>query len=224
MIIAKKINPKVHPGFGPSLAKCIEAIYGYKRLLVTVEELRLVQYDSTNPVHERKLLAIWNNFMPNTNLEARISKQWQFIGFQGNDPSSDFRGMGVLALDNLLYFTQEYPSTARHLLSHSQHPKYGYTLAVIAINISHMAWRLLMEEIVKSHFYNLSKTIGCPTIEHFHQFFCYLIYEFDRFWMNYKPNNLMEFNIVQQKFEKEIIRDCKKESCQFKINLSVENI
>ncbi len=32
----------------------------------------------------------------------RITKQWQDIGFQGDDPGTDFRGMGMLGLHNLM--------------------------------------------------------------------------------------------------------------------------
>lgn len=34
--------------------------------------------------------------MPTKKLKARISKQWADIGFQGDDPKTDFRGMGIL--------------------------------------------------------------------------------------------------------------------------------
>ena len=36
--------------------------------------------------------------MPNTPLKERITKQWGDIGFQGKDPQTDFRGMGMLEL------------------------------------------------------------------------------------------------------------------------------
>lgn len=224
IVLAKKINTKIHAGFSSGLGRCVEAIYGYKRLSTIIDEMRLIPYDPTNSMHEGKLMEIWNNLMPDAKLEARITKQWQEIGFQGDDPSTDFRGMGVLGLENLLYFTREYTGTARHLLSHSQHPKYGYTLAVVSINISHMAWRLFMNGRAKSHFYNISRIYGYPSLEHFHQFYCYLLYEFDLFWMNSKPDNLMEFNIVQEKFERAIVRNTERENCHFKMNLSVENI
>lgn len=224
ILLAKKINPKYHPGFPSGIAQCVEAIWGYKRLLAIVEELKSESYDSQNITHEHKLKALWHNLMPDVKLETRITKQWQDIGFQSDDPATDFRGMGILGLDNLLYFSREYPGTARHLLSHSQHPKYGYTLAVVGINITHMAWRLLKSGQLKSHFYNLSRKQGYPKIEHFHQFYCYLLYEFDSFWIDAKPDNLMEFNNVQAKFEKAIIDISDRENCQFKINLSVENV
>ena len=41
--------------------------------------------------------------MPGSQLEARYTKQWQEIGFQGKDPATDFRGMGVLGLYCLQY-------------------------------------------------------------------------------------------------------------------------
>ena len=41
--------------------------------------------------------------MPATELMDRITPQWQDIGFQGNNPATDFRGMGLLGLQALLY-------------------------------------------------------------------------------------------------------------------------
>lgn len=40
--------------------------------------------------------------MPTVKLESRITKQWGDIGFQGEDPKTDFRGMGLLGLINLV--------------------------------------------------------------------------------------------------------------------------
>ena len=34
-------------------------------------------------------------------LSGRITRQWEEIGFQGADPATDFRGAGVLGLDQL---------------------------------------------------------------------------------------------------------------------------
>lgn len=48
------------------------------------------------------VLQLWKELRPDTPLSARISKQWCEIGFQGNDPKTDFRGMGLLGLLNLL--------------------------------------------------------------------------------------------------------------------------
>ncbi|NXQ78641.1 ELMD2 protein, partial [Quiscalus mexicanus] len=77
-------------------------ISGYKKLYLAVENLRKVPYDSENEEHEEQLIELWNLLMPHQSLRARISKQWCDIGFQGEDPKTDFRGMGLLGLVNLL--------------------------------------------------------------------------------------------------------------------------
>lgn len=88
----KKIKLKVHPDFAISLAQSVEAIWGYRRLCNETEKIRQVAYDSNNMEHERKLIKLWDLLMPDQPLESRIGKQWQEIGFQGDDPYSDFRG------------------------------------------------------------------------------------------------------------------------------------
>ena len=53
--------------------------------------------------------------MPGTELESRHTKQWQEIGFQGKDPATDFRGMGILGL-----YCLQYPHTHPHTHIHTQ--------------------------------------------------------------------------------------------------------
>ncbi|XP_058791128.1 ELMO domain-containing protein 2 [Phymastichus coffea] len=222
VLIAKKINPTAHPDFAKLFGKCVELIWGYRQLCVECEELRQTPYDSDNPSHESLLLKFWNLLMPFEQLEARITKQWQDIGFQGDDPKTDFRGMGILGLENLVYFAQEYPTAATHVLSHSMHPRYGYAFAIVGINLTSMALRLLKDGSAKSHMYNSLKTL--PSISAFHQFYCYLFYEFDGFWIESKPSNIMEFSSIQEKFENNIRVALANPSTVFRINLSVDNI
>lgn len=89
----KRIKPKIHPDFGPTLGTCIETIWSYRRLCVDLENIRKTPFDNCNPDHEDKLLKLWHLLMPDQSLNARITKQWQDIGFQGDDPMTDFRGM-----------------------------------------------------------------------------------------------------------------------------------
>lgn len=43
------------------------------------------------------------NFMSPEDLSGRKSRQWQYLGFQGNDPATDFRASGELGLNFILY-------------------------------------------------------------------------------------------------------------------------
>lgn len=217
----KKINPKVHVDFPRSFGLCAEKIWGFKRLFCLVEELRSTQYDCENAEHERKLLGLWKLLMGSEEtLEGRVSNQWQTIGFQGDDPKTDFRGMGMLGLENLLFFAEEYNGTAKHVLSHSHHPKHGYFFAIVGINLTSMAYHLLKSGVARTHFYNQSQM----SVDVFHHFYCYLFFEFDRYWIECKPKNIMDFSWIQKRFEENIRHMLTSDSCCFKINLSVENI
>ena len=67
--------------------------------------MKKVKYNPHNEVHEAKLLDIWKNLKPEEPLKSRVSPQWISIGFQVEDPSTDFRGAGELGLINLHRFS-----------------------------------------------------------------------------------------------------------------------
>ncbi|XP_064507649.1 ELMO domain-containing protein 2 isoform X2 [Pseudopipra pipra] len=196
-------------GFKANLHISLLQISGYKKLYLNVENLRKVPYDSENEEHEEQLIELWNLLMPHENLKARISKQWCDIGFQGDDPKTDFRGMGLLGLVNLVYFSKHYTNEARQILSRSNHPKLGYSYAIVGINLTEMAYSLLKNGALKSHLYNM--VAGLPQMEHFHQFYCYLVYEFDKFWFEEEPESIMHFNQYREKFHEKVkglLLDC----------------
>lgn len=222
ILLVKKINPRVHFQFVKNFSKCVEQIWGYRQLIAEIESLRTVKFDSENPDHEKKLLHLWQALMPEEKLVNRVSKQWQDIGFQGEDPKTDFRGMGILGLENLLFFVTEYRSAAQHVLSHSHHPVYGYCFAIVGINLTSMALQLVRNGDAKTYFYNTSKCL--PTIRLFHQFYSYLFYEFDRFWLESKPADIMEFPSIKLKFENNIRTNLKDPNSVFKINIWVDTV
>lgn len=82
VVRAKKINQKLHGSFVVSFRRCLEQIWSYRFLINEVEELRTIQFDSNNADHEEKLLRLWALLVPNEELESRVTKQWQSIGFQ----------------------------------------------------------------------------------------------------------------------------------------------
>lgn len=130
--------------------------------------------------------------------------------------------MGMLGLENLLYFARELNDAARHVLSHSLHPQHGYTFAIVGINLTSMAYKLFKDGAAKTHFYNGSRK--CPPVEAFHKFYCYLFYEFDRYWMQCKPSSIMDFSYINLKFETNILQQLAQPKTYFRINLAVENV
>lgn len=47
---------------------------------------------------------------------VRVDDAWKRMGFQGRDPASDFRGMGVLGLHCLLYFAEHHTRLFRNMI------------------------------------------------------------------------------------------------------------
>ncbi|KAM9728036.1 ELMO domain-containing protein 1 isoform 1-T1 [Menidia menidia] len=225
----KKINPDTNPQLGISLQASLLQIVGYRSLVVEVEKLRKEPYDCENPEHEDMLMKLWKVLRPDTPLTRRISKQWCEIGFQGSDPKTDFRGMGLLGLHNLLYFAEHDKTSALQMLQDSLQPKHkttnrqpsevpdweqknrdkaiGYSFAIVGINITDLAHSLLVSGALKTHMYNVAPEM--PNLLHFHQTFCYLMQDFHRFWIEEDPSDIMEFNRVRSKFHRRILRQLK---------------
>lgn len=106
-----------------------------------------------------------------------------------------------------------------------------------------MAYRFLKSGKAKSHFYNAGIRLS---IDHFHQFYCYLFvevknnyffhilhrydignfvqFQFDRQWCKAQPKSIMDFSSIQTAFESEILYALQNEKCSFKVNVNIENI
>lgn len=199
----KTIVSEIHPRFMDCFQVCLCQICGYKKLKNEVDSVRKVSYSSDNPEHEEKLLKLWELMMPEVKLETRITDQWKDLGFQGDDPRTDFRGMGILGLHQLLYFATTYSEQSRRVLSRSNHPKYWYPYAVVSINITKVTFELLQCGALCTHYYNTSR--DKPVLQEYHEVYCYLLYEFDKFWIDSEPKDIMEFGRLSKKFKKKVL-------------------
>lgn len=130
--------------------------------------------------------------------------------------------MGLLGLENLLFFATEYSQVSRHVFSHSQHPKYGYVFAIVGINLTSMAYYLLKDGSAKTYMFNARHYL--PSVSLFHRFYCYLFYEFDKMWIESKPQDIMEFSIIFKKFENAIRLELADPATVFRINIEVDTI
>ncbi|KAG9491370.1 hypothetical protein GDO78_000071 [Eleutherodactylus coqui] len=202
ILTLKKVNVDTNPQLAVSLQACLLQIVGYRNLTVEVEKLRREAYDSDNPQHEEMLLTLWKMLKPGVPLEARVSKQWCEIGFQGDDPKTDFRGMGLLGLYNLAKISKMEWEMKKF------DKAIGYSFAIVGINITDLAYNLLISGALKTHLYNVAPE--APSLHHFQQTFCFLMHEFHKFWIEEDPVDIMEFNRVRNKFHKRILKQLQK--------------
>lgn len=130
--------------------------------------------------------------------------KWTSIGFQGNDPSTDFRGMGIFSLMQLVFFAEEFPETVSSVLNLSSHPTKGYPFAVTGINLTHLTITLMTQGILKVHFYNLNSS-PYISMNDVHTLYCHIFTAFNSFWLKENPVDIMEFRLIREKFTQHII-------------------
>lgn len=104
-----------------------------------------VPFDETRPDHQEALRALWSSAFPDVQLNGLISDQWKDLGWQGPNPSTDFRGCGFISLENLLYFARTYPLSFHRLMfkQDGKRATWEYPFAVAGINITFMLIQML---------------------------------------------------------------------------------
>ncbi|CBI29161.3 unnamed protein product, partial [Vitis vinifera] len=65
------------------------------------------------------LRELWILAYPGRELPSLKSELWKEMGWQGTDPSIDFRGGGFISLENLIFFAKKYPVCFMFFLSFS---------------------------------------------------------------------------------------------------------
>jgi len=72
-------------------------------------------FKPTQEVHEQLLEQLWEGAFPGQEY-MRVTPQWQQLGFQSDDPATDFRGGGLLSLRCLVFFAEHYGGALRGVL------------------------------------------------------------------------------------------------------------
>ncbi|KAI3525821.1 hypothetical protein L1887_04942 [Cichorium endivia] len=122
-------------------------------LLSPLQESRLrslqkrleVPFDGSCLEHQDALRQLWRSAYPNRELPGLKSEVWKEMGWQGSDPSTDFRGGGFISLENLIFFAKRYPEAFQNLLNKNEgnRAEWEYPFAVAGINISFMLVQML---------------------------------------------------------------------------------
>lgn len=199
----------------PSLRRTVSLAALKKEL----EALRSEAYSEDNFGHKNTLLQLWNLLMPSVPLEARITKDWQRIGFQGTDPATDFRGMGMLGLRCLHYFAEHHNAVARSIHLHSHHPKHGYPLAIVSIDLTSLLFGWTTSGIMDCYLH-CAVTQWPISMDEFMEIHCYLLDKFDKFWISKEPENLMAFNAIRAEFASQLQQELIKEDIKIDMTLT----
>ena len=92
--------------------------------------------------HGDLLRQLWGLSFPSTDVQPEVpDPQWKRLGFQGNDPFTDFRSAGRLSLDVLIHFAETYPAKYKETMKRSMgngSVETSYPFACAAINVVFM--------------------------------------------------------------------------------------
>ncbi|KAB1999380.1 hypothetical protein ERO13_D12G141800v2 [Gossypium hirsutum] len=184
-----------------------EKFLGYT--LTPIQEQRLhrlqerlhIPFDETRPDHQKALIKLWHIAFPNVVLTGLISEQWKDMGWQGPNPSTDFRGCGFISLENLLFFGQNFPASFHRLLlkEDGDRATWEYPFAVAGINVSFMLIQMLdlySEKPKNLPGLNFLKLLG-EDEEAFDVLYCVAFELMDAQWLAMHAS-YMEFNEVLQ--------------------------
>lgn len=106
-----------------------------------LEHERATSFDNANREHVNLLQQLWMACGKPANSFARTGKQWGELGFQGEDPVTDLRGGGVLALRQLVHFAQSFPTAMKEMMAYNKTVQDAgehswYLIAVVSIQFT----------------------------------------------------------------------------------------
>ncbi|CAN1145908.1 ELMO domain-containing protein A [Linum perenne] len=159
-----------------------------------------VAYDSTVSEHQEALRALWNAAFPEEELCGLISEQWKEMGWQGKDPSTDFRGGGFISLENLLFFARNFPEGERSV--------WEYPFAVAGVNITFMLIQMLDLEAgsARSSSVEVPIKIIAENESAFDLLYCITFKLMDNQWLTMRAS-YMDFNSVMKSTRRQLERE-----------------
>ncbi|KAL0739728.1 hypothetical protein Bca4012_081241 [Brassica carinata] len=170
-----------------------------------------VAYDSTIPLHQEALRDLWKLSFPEEELHGLISEQWKEMGWQGKDPSTDFRGGGFISLENLLYFARNFQKSFQDLLRKQVGDRsvWEYPFAVAGINLTFMLIQMLDLEAVKPRTVvgaTFLKFLSAENESAFDLLYCIAFKLMDQQWLSMRAS-YMEFNTVMKSTRRQLERE-----------------
>lgn len=174
-----------------NLRKCLHDIKGVNIVIATVKAKAAEPFDSQNSAHEKMLEDLWQLLLPGQEREGgRYSKEWGRIGFQQSDPASDFRGGGMLGLEQLLYIASTRTSVAQRMISQPVAEASRYPWACVGINLTIQAIRILEARKIDTSLYGKSEE---DAMQIFNGLYADMFEVLHDRWIRAKPENVLAF-------------------------------
>ncbi|CAF1166710.1 unnamed protein product [Rotaria sp. Silwood1] len=183
----------------------------YQILIKQINDIRNIKVTSTEPEHLDLFEKIWSRLVIQSKNDHEpmnmISKRWTKIGFQGPNPLTDFRGMGLLGLQSIEYLSRDQITCLTYVNIPSPN---DYSFAIGVINV--ISWLVNLLEIESSKENNSHPlltyfSIHPCNLDEFFRLFLLIFNEWHQFWINQKAN-IMQFEQLSIIFRAQILIEC----------------
>uniref|UniRef100_A0A803M6P5 ELMO domain-containing protein n=2 Tax=Chenopodium quinoa TaxID=63459 RepID=A0A803M6P5_CHEQI len=173
-----------------------------------------IYFDPARSDHQEALKALWYATYPDQQLHGLISEQWKEMGWQGRDPSTDFRGAGFISLENLLFFAKTFSTSFQHLVKKQDGKRatWEYPFAVAGVNITFMLIQMLDLDALKGRSFVRAVFLQMLSENEwaFDLLYSVAFVVMDKQWLE-KNATYMEFNdvlkLTRAQLEKELLMD-----------------
>ena len=207
----------------PNLKHCLNSLRTVNVLISRIICIQNEAFKSNNSAHTSLLERFWYAMKPHCRRAGNlISEEWSELGFQGKDPSTDFRGMGILGLYQLVHLSEKHHTHAEQILLNSNHPRRYYPFAATGINMTSFVLDLLKQK--RLHIYLFQRIESCQKdifsnfqygpseseecienlVSFVYDIYCDVYFEFNKFWEFCDPPSIMSFSKIFDEFKKKI--------------------
>jgi hypothetical protein len=97
-----------------------------------------------NEIYGKMLTSVYK-LLTNQNDCQAYGNHWENIGFQGNNPKADLRGVGMFGVLQMLAFCERYTFYARDILEYSNKKEFSFPMASLMLNFSLFTLEALRE-------------------------------------------------------------------------------
>jgi len=197
--------------------KSIQHLHILHQMSSQLLQIRETHFSYDHPRHIQYLDRLWHAAFPlNIDFfEDWTERDWGRLGFQKkNDPASDFRGLGLLGLQQLVYFFETRGKRAKDVLSVAQKDTAYFPLAATALSVGAFTLGLLKEhrlhrklltaldthQLLYSSRNENAQGIDQDLIERLDnicmEVYCDLMERFTELWQSEHAANVMDFTRV----------------------------
>jgi len=118
-----------------------------------IQATALIPFSNEDPIHLAMLRTLYRQFTSTTLDCPRYGSHWEQIGFQGSDPSTDLRGVGLLGLVQAVYLvmTPELLPFSHDVYQLSRDQGHDFPLMVLSLNITKITLHVLRDGLLNKH-------------------------------------------------------------------------